>query len=161
MLPAIYDRYITDPAKETAGVVKDFGEFVVTIARSGGANEAFGIELAKAFKPYQQIMALDEMPDDKTRELYYDITARVTVKHWSFKVKDPTDSKKTLLVDGLGYADDGTGIIAASYDNLVALFKTAPELWVDIKMFAERRENYQAESRAVAAKNSAPSLPTS
>lgn len=161
MLPAIYDRYITDTVKETTGVVKDFGDFVVTIRRAGGANESFGVELAKAFKPYQQVMELDEMPEEKSRELYYGVTARTNIVHWSFKAPDPSDPSKKVLLPGLGYAEDGVGIIQASVDNLIELFKTAHELWVEIKMFAERRENYLLQNRAAAAKNSAPSLPTS
>lgn len=165
MLPAIYDRYITDPSKETNGVVKDFGDFVVEIKRSGGANEAFGIELAKAFAPYQQVMELNEMPEQKTRELYYDVTARTTIGRWWFKAPHPTEEGKTVNLLGLGYGDvvvnGERSVIDATPTNLVELFTKAHELWVDIKMFAERREHYLAQTRAAAAKNSAPSLPTS
>lgn len=33
-LPSIYSKFITDPAKEVAGVDKDFGDFVVTDRKS-------------------------------------------------------------------------------------------------------------------------------
>lgn len=161
MIPAIYDRFITDPGKETSGVVKDFGDFVVTIKRAGGANEAFGIALAKAFAPYHQVMELNEMPEQKTRELYYEVTARTNIVCWSFKAKDPSDPKKTVLLQGLGYAEDGNGVVPATPENIIELFTKAHELWIEVKMFAERRENFLLQNRAAAAKNSEPSLPTS
>jgi hypothetical protein len=151
-VPAIYNGYITDPAKEQAGIVKDFGDFVVTVARAGGSNEAYGRIMAELYLPYEQVMALDEMPEDKARELWYQGVARTVIKHWAFKSPDPENHKKTILRDGLGIDDQGQ-VVPATEANIIELFKAAHELFIEIRSFAERRENYSRANMQAAAKN--------
>jgi len=147
-IPAIYNGYITDPAKEQSGITKDFGDFVITAARAGGSNEAYGRIMAELYLPYEQVMALDEMPDDKARELWYIGVARTVIKGWWFKDKSAVGG----LVAGLGLDENGE-VVPATEENIVELFKAAHELFIDIRTFAERRENYSRANMQAAAKN--------
>lgn len=153
-IPAIYDRFITDKKKELEGVDKDFGDFVLTLARGGGANEDYFKVMAEMFAPYQQVMSIDEMSEDKARELSYRLLSRTVIRNWKFK-------ENKILSVGLGRDFDTGEVISPSEDNIVELFTAAHELYLEIKRFIENRTNYAAQNRQAAAKNSAPSSPTS
>ena len=151
-VPSIYNKYIIDPDKEQAGIVKDFGDFVITVARAGGSNESYGRVMAELFAPYEQVMALNEMSDEVAAEIWHKVLCRTVIKHWAFKRDDPTEPGKKLLVQGLGMDEYGN-VVAATEDNICELFKVAKELFVEIRTFAERRENFSLANKAAAAKN--------
>lgn len=151
-IPSIYQKYITDPTKEQGGIVKDFGDFVITVARAGGSNSAYGKVMAELFAPYEQVMALDQMQDEIVSEIWHKVLCRTVIKYWSFKEPSPENPKQQTLVAGLG-RDEGGNIVEATEENICELFKQAKELFVEIRVFAEQRENYSLLNRQAATKN--------
>lgn len=144
-IPAIYHKYITDTEKEKNGVTKDFGDFVITGARAGGSNEEYGRLLAELFQPYEQVMSLGEMDDAKAGVIWQTVLIRAVIKLWSFK-------ENGTLVQGLGRDEMGL-VVPATEDNILELFQESHELFVEIRSFFERRENFARYNLKAAAKN--------
>lgn len=148
-IPAIYNKYITDKNLETGGVEKDFGSFKVLLARAGGANDHYGRVMQELFAPYQQVMDLGEMSDEEAGKIWAMVFARTVILGWWFK---EGKGKDAVWNKGLGRDEQGN-IIDCTVENVTELLQTAPELFEEIKFFAERRETYVAKSLQAAAKN--------
>lgn len=148
-IPQLYHRFITDKALEQGGVEKDFGDFKVLLRRAGGSNEEYGRVMQELFAPYQQIMDLGEMSDEEAGKIWAVVYARTVVKAWSFKEGKGKDAQ---WIPGLGRDEEGN-IIEATPESITELFQTAPELFNEVKFYAERRETYVFKSLQAASKN--------
>lgn len=146
-LKNLYSKFQTDHLKEVQGMDLDLGVCVITCARAGGSNLEYETDFQKTFQPYNQIMALDEMPEDKARELTYGIYARTIIKRWRFR-----DPETMQLVDGLGVDDDGK-VVPMTEKGVIELFMSAHDMYLQVRRFSQSMESYLIAGRAPAAKN--------
>lgn len=73
------NQFGTDKEKETKGVVIQFGDLVVRLARAGKANKAYVTDMEETFRPYQRMIAVDVMSEVLAERLLKDVFARTVV----------------------------------------------------------------------------------
>src|SRR3546814_8248505 len=59
-----YELFGTDTKSEKDGIILDFGEFWLRIARAGGANKKFGRVLDAKMQPHRRAMQSGTLDDD-------------------------------------------------------------------------------------------------
>lgn len=149
-LKKIIAGYKTDKNKESNGVERKYcnGNLAFTIGRAGGGNDKYFKAMQKEWKPVQRIADLGELSNEKATEVYWSVYAEAIIFGAKF-----LDDDGTWKV-GLGYEDEASGYaVQATKENLVALFRDAPELFLEIRMDAENRELFLLQDAEDDAKN--------
>ncbi len=104
----------TDAQVETKGVIIDYGDFKVRIARAGGANKKFERLLSRKTRPHRRAIATESMSDKLAESIMMEIYA------------------ETIMLDWEGVTDDDGNVIPFSKDAVLALFKELPDFYRDI-----------------------------
>lgn len=141
---SLYKQFETDPKVEKEGVVLDYGDFRVTVARAGGANKAYQRSLEIKTRPYRRALATETMDNDKSVELMQQVIAETVVRNWE------------TLVDGKwkkGIEDSKGDILPFNPKNVIATFKAIPDIYLDIKAQAEKVSLFLANIQELEAKN--------
>ena len=142
-LQSLYSKFITDKGSEVQGADLDLGPCVITCARMGGSNEAYEKDFMETFEPYNQVMDLGEMPEEKARELNYGVFARTIVKRWRYR--NPENPAE--LLEGIGPDTPLT------VENVIEMFKLSHDMYVRVRGFAMTMDNFLLSKRAAASKN--------
>lgn len=134
---ALFDRE-TDPTKERDGVPLDFGDYRVTLRRQGGANDRYGIELEREMKPHRAALNAGVLPQAKVDEITFRAFARACVARWETLLspegwKDGIDMRGTL--------------VPCNEENLVAVFKALPGVFLDLREAARGEQLYRLAQR--------------
>jgi hypothetical protein len=143
----MYELFSSDPSAEKEGIALDYGEFRVTIARAGGANKRYAKLLNQKSKPFQRLIQLDQLDNDKAIEILMDVHSLCVVKNWEVKDEDGK------WVDGIESAD-GKAILPVTPANIFDTFKALPDLFADIREQAEKGALFRNALREEAAGNS-------
>lgn len=143
---ALFDRE-TDPEKERNGVPLDFGDYRVTLARIGGANDRFEIELERELKPHRRVIAVAKFDKEKEREIVFRVFARTVVMKWetltsSLRKLEP--GEKDSFVEGI---DMRGKLVPASEDNIVAVFKAMHGVFLDLQSVAKGEQLFRLDQR--------------
>lgn len=150
-LKKIIAGYKTDQFKETSGVERKYcnGNLAFMIARAGGSNEKYFKAMQKEWKPVQRIADLGELSNEKATEVYWNVYAEAIILFAKF-----LDDDGTWKV-GLGYEDGAREptIVQADKQSLIALFKDAPELFLEVRSDAENRELFLLQDAEDDSKN--------
>jgi hypothetical protein len=143
---ALFDRE-TDPAKERDGVPLDFGDHRVTLRRMGGANSAYELELERALKPHRAAIRHGKLPKDKEEEIVFRVFAKTCVVRWetlASTVKHWPEGE--ALTDGHVDGIDMRGkMVNATEDNIVAVYKALPGLFLDHRAAARGEDLFRLE----------------
>lgn len=143
--PSIFDMFETDESVETMGVLLRYGPTIrVLVARAGGSNKAFEKVVKNLTKPYRQLLKAVQAgsaSDDDAKvleDLMQQAYAQTVVRGW----------------EGIQLKKDGP-MVECTPENVLTIFKTIPQLWIDIRDFASNYLNYLAnvEDTAEVAKN--------
>jgi hypothetical protein len=128
------ETYATDQTLENSkGVWIDYGDRAFQVLRAGGSNHRYVRALAAALRPHARALAKRTMDPDKLRRIYWDLFAQYVVIGWR------------------GIEDaDGTQI-PFSEEAARAFFEAFPDLFDEIKDYAEDMGTFAEESIAEAA----------
>lgn len=72
----------TDTALEKTGVVIDYGEFKITIARAGGSNQKFNKLLEAKTKPHRRLIETENMNQQLANTILMEVYSRTVVLGW-------------------------------------------------------------------------------
>jgi len=122
-----YSVFRTDKALEKEGIVLDYGDFKIKVARAGGANAAFQKALAAKVRPYKRQLDAGTIPDDVAEKLFLDVYAESVVLGWE------------------GVTDENGKPLPFSKENAVKLFSDLPDLFRDVQSQAASISNFRAE----------------
>lgn len=125
----------TDADKETAGIVVQYGEIRVRLARAGGANDRFAVAVEEVTRPYRRMIDAGMLTRDQDKALTREIFARAVVLEWS------------------GVSDAAGVEIPFSPDTAAKVFEDYPEFFNMIVAEAARVANYRAAQLKGEAKN--------
>lgn len=81
----------TDKNIETKGIVIDYGEFKITIARAGGSNKAYERLLEKITKPYRRAIDNETIDQSLSIDLLMQVYSKTIVLGWEDVVNDVGD----------------------------------------------------------------------
>lgn len=125
----------TDKDLETHGVVIDYGEFTVTIARAGGSNQKFNRLLEAKTKPHRRIIETENMDQKLANKLLMEVYAQTVVLDWT------------------GVLDDEGNPIPFSAEACIEQFKDNKDFFDDIQSQATRAALFRTEVLAAESGN--------
>ena len=122
-----YSVFRTDKALEKEGIVLDYGDFKIKVARAGGSNAAFQKALTSKIRPYKRQLDAGTIPDDVAEKLFLEVYAESVVLGWE------------------GVTDEDGKPLPFSKENAVKLFSDLPDLFRDVQNQAAAISNFRAE----------------
>lgn len=124
---SLYSQFKTDAKLETTGIVLDYGDFKVTVARAGGANKKFARLLNAKTKAYKRAIQTDTMDEEVGAKIIREVYAETVILNWETKV----DGKFKQGIE----AQDGK-ILPINAKNIIETFENVPEVFSDIQQQA-------------------------
>jgi hypothetical protein len=134
-------QFKTDEKLETEGIVLDYGDTRIRIARAGGANKRYVKLLSRLTKPLRRAIATESLGDEQANDIMRVAFAKEVVLGWETKVGD----KWISGVDPQDAGVDGTDLLPANADNYVKVFENLPDLFTDIQQQAAASTLFRAE----------------
>jgi len=131
-----YAQFQTDESLETEGVVLDYGDYQIRIARAGGANKRFAKVLEAKQKPHRRQIQNETLDEGVARKLLAESYAEAVVLGW----------------DNLTGPDGKP--MPYSKQNCVKLLLDLPDLFADIREQAAKVALFRREEIEEAAGNS-------
>lgn len=118
------------------------------IARMHRSNPKYQRALESATKPYKRELQLGTLPDEKAQQLTRSIFIKALLTGWeNIPMSDVTGEAVDTLEDG------STVYAPFTEANAEALFANLPELYSDLNVFAQNRQNFIEVEREADAKN--------
>lgn len=106
-----YKQYKTNESVEQKGIILDYGDFEIVVARAGGANKRYQLMMEKKTRPFRNLSSLS---DDRLMAILREVYAETVVLSW----------KNVCGQDGKD--------IPFSKENFVKLMIDLPDLFRDI-----------------------------
>ena len=144
----MYQQFGTDKNLEKSGIVIDYGDFRVTVARAGSANSKFVRTHEFLTKPVRRLIDQDLLPVDKQQEINRALYAKAVVLNW--EVKETKGDKETWK-QGVEAADGS--VMPFNEENVIATFENLPDLFFDLQIQANTMKLFLASNREADAKN--------
>ena len=145
-MSGMYDLFRSDTEAEKNGIALDYTDFRITIARAGGSNKRYAKLLNLKAKPYQRLIQMDQLENDKAIEILMEVYADCVVRDWEVKTDD-------AWVSGIENPDGGE-ILDVNKANVLATFKALPDLFADVREQAEKGALFRSALREEASGNS-------
>jgi len=123
----------TNEELEVTGIVLDYGEARIRIARAGGNNKKFAKALTVASKPYRRAIATETMDNEVANAIMRSVYASTVVLDWETKV----DGEFQKGIDPVDAGQKAGKLLPFSKDNVEAVFRHLPELFTDIQNQAQ------------------------
>lgn len=130
---SIFNLFDTDKSLEKNGIVLDYGSFTITIARAGGANEAYEKRMSALAAPHRRQIQAGILPIEKQKEMLRLAYAQTVVKGW-----DESCAKEAGEF---------------STENCIKLFEKYPDLFDDIVEQATSSALFRKDVLEAGAKN--------
>ena len=131
----MYDQFKTDTNLETSGVVIDYGDFRVTIARAGGSNKRFERTLEAKTKAFKRAIATETLSNEKSKAILREVYAEAVVLNWEVRKPGKKEGEETWEIGIEGPSGDTLPYTA---DNVIATFKALPDLFTDLMEQAQK-----------------------
>lgn len=131
----LHELFKTNQDKESKGVVLDYGDVKITIARAGGNNKAFAKEMEKLTKPFRRQISAGTLPD-KTADI---ILKKAYAKH--------------VILNWEGVVDEQGNPVPCTEENIIKVFDELPDFFIDIQEQSRNIGLFRDEEIEDAAKN--------
>ena len=128
---SMYKMFKTSADLEQSGIILDYGDFRITIARAGGANKQFSKALERVSRPYRRAIQTETLPNDKAMEIIQTVYAESVVLKWEVKVDDEWR-------EGIESEDEGTDLLPLTKENVLSTFKKVPDVFDDLQAQANK-----------------------
>lgn len=161
---SMYKQFQTDTNLEKSGVDLDYGDFIVTIARAGGANKKFERVLEAKTKSVKRAIQTETLDNERGKAILRDVYAEAVVLKWSVRVKADDKGKPveplqlvsesdgpSVFVEGI--EGPNGDVMEASAANIAATFKALPDLFADIQEQAQKVALFRQAVQEAEAKN--------
>lgn len=136
---SVYGKLQVDTDLENSGVVRDYGQYRVTIARAGGANKHYEKTLEEVGKPFEVAAATGSMDNQLAVKIMQKVYVKSVIRNWEVKDEDGE------WVQGLYDPRDGS-VLEFSRENVerVLADQSLHDLWTDIQATATRGSLFAA-----------------
>lgn len=146
----MYKAFETDKSLEKSGIVIDYGDFRVTVARAGGANKNYTKALEFYTRPYRRAIQTETLPQEVNDKIMMQVYAQAVVMDWETK-KGTDENGDPIFIKGIESKDGD--IIPVTQDNLVETFKALPDLFEDLVRQSGKSALFRKELDLEDAKN--------
>lgn len=159
----IFEAYATDQSLERQGVeisadLIPHAKFLV--ARAGGANEAFGKEGEKRFRPHRRAIEQGKLDAKEGTRLAMELFIDTQLKGWTgVNVRKRDESGKGVsetVVDPITNIPEVRPVFVPleyTRENAIKLFTTLPDLHLELQRKAQKIETFQRADTEDDAKN--------
>ena len=154
---SMYAQFRTDPKLEKSGVVLEYADFRVTIARAGGSNKKFARVLESATKPYRRAVQTETMDNELAMKVLRKVYADSVVLNWETMVDTGKfdDEGEPICEWRRGIeSPDGEGLLNFTPENVEETFRLLPELFSDIQEQANKIAIFREQALEDESKNS-------
>lgn len=141
---SLYERYETSPQLEKTGIVADFTDFRVKLARAGGSNTAFQKRMEFLTKPYRRMISSGNIDIELIRKLTAKAYAETVILDWETLVDRE-------YVSGIETKDGA--IMPVTPELVESVLLDLPDLFVDIQEYAQNASLFRADILEHDAKN--------
>jgi hypothetical protein len=143
---SMYKQFKTDEQLETEGVVVNYGDFRVTLARAGGGNKQFAKVLESMTRQHQKAIQMQTLSNEQADEILKTVYARTVIRNWEVLVDG-------AWMQGIENPEKGAPPLPFTEANTVAALTVLPEMFKDFKVQAESYAMFRAALREEAAGN--------
>jgi len=147
---SMYKSFRTDQNAEKSGIIIDYGDFRVTIARAGGANKKYQRVLENVTRPFRRAIQTEQMDNERAEDLLKIVYARSIVRNWELKQED-AESGEVTWVEGIEGSEGD--VLPVNEENIILTFDNLPDLFADIKEQAAKQALFRSSLREEAAGN--------
>lgn len=133
-----FSDFQTESGKEQEGIVRNFGDFWVKIARAGGSNKKYEKAVERLTKPHRRAIELEALPDAIYTKLIVEAYAEAVVLDWG----------------GDGATDDEGTVLPCTKENVIAVMTKYPDLFQMLVKDAQNFQLYKNEGLKADEKNS-------
>lgn len=142
---SIYTQFKTSENLERTGVIIDYGEFRVTVARAGGANKRFAKSLEAKTKPFRRAIQTETMDQDRALDILREVYAETVILNWETKVGGK-------FKQGIE-AEEGDKLLPLNAKNVDLTLKNLPDLFNDLQEQAGKAAIFRETIREDSSKN--------
>jgi len=151
--------FATDSQVENKGVVLEYGDTRIRIARAGGANKKFALALNEATRPLRRAIAADAVDSDQQRDILVQVYVDTVILSIENRVHAPGNDEPQwqrgiLHADiGVEKAEGDANLLPDTKANILKLLVALPELFNDIQQQAQNYALFKADIDEELAKN--------
>ena len=146
-MSSMYSLFKTDTRLEQEGVIIDYGQFRVTIARSGGANKRYTKILEAKTRPYRRAIETETLDPARGNDLLREVFAEAVVLNWEVLVDEEKQEWKP------GIEGPNGDILPVTYENILSAFRLLPDLFLDLQAQSQKVALFRADEQAAASGN--------
>jgi hypothetical protein len=143
---SIDELFQTDQkAEKDEGVILDYGDFRVRIARAGGNNTKFSRVLQAKMKPFRRQIETDTMDEEVATKLMVETYAEAVILDMDVKVGKDKYEQGILRK---------TGVVPFTKENVVSVFTEMKEFFRDVQSQANNVSLFRTHQLEEDTKNS-------
>lgn len=143
-------QFATDKALEQKGIVLDYGDVRVRIARAGGANQKFARILDAKTRPVRRAIAAGSLDEERGSLLLMEVFAETVVLGWE------TRDTEGVFHPGISPEDageSGEDLLPVTPANVVKVFQHLPDFFLELRQQAQASALFRAEVNETLAGN--------
>jgi len=141
----MYKEFLTNEKSEREGIILDYGDFRVTVARAGGANKDYAKILERKTRPHRRAIQTGNFTNEQAKALLREVSAEAVVRRWEVQ-------QEGKWVDGI--EGPNGDLLPFSKENVLMTFNALPDLFEDIQEQSQKIALYKDDLLEQAAKNS-------
>lgn len=156
MSKALFSNFATDKNTERDGVLINYGDVRIKVARAGGANRKFAKTFQNDTKPYERQMKANTLSDGDSDRLMAGIYAKSVILGWetNFGTDEKPDWRPTFTIPASKkHGRDADEVLDFNEANVVRALLLLPELFADLREQATLVSNFREEDEEADAKN--------
>ena len=115
-----YTQMVTDKEVEKKGIVLDYGDYQIRIARAGGANTRYRKVLKTKLMPYRSAIQSDTLTNKKADSLLIEVYA------------------ESVVLELINVFDENGDLMETNRDNIIKILTDIPDLFKDIITQADK-----------------------
>lgn len=154
---SLYKDFATDKNMERSGVLLNYGDVRLLIARAGGSNRKFSEVFKEKAQPYRYAIDHGKMSEEDANRIMAEAYAESVILGWQSVVRDENgdvvrDSKGKPKIQQSIEGKDGKQM-KFTVENCTQLLLDLPDLFRDIQQMASDQRNFQKEEEKADAGN--------
>lgn len=149
----LQEQFATDVSLETEGIVIDYGNDRIRIARAGGANKKFAKLLERRTKPFRRAIAVGAFSNDRSMDIMREVYAHAVVLDWEVNKGTETVPKWEKGIDPKDAGTTGKNLLPVTPENIKKVFINLPDLFIDLQQQAQAGALYREEMNKDASGN--------
>jgi hypothetical protein len=149
----LQDQFATDVSLEQKGIIIDYGNDRIRIARAGGGNKKFARLLESKTKPFRRAIAVGAFDNDRSMDILRQVYAEAVVLSWEVNKGTMAEPKWETGIDPKDAGTKGEKLLPVTPVNVMKVFVNLPDLFSDLQLQAQAGALFRTELTEASAGN--------